>query len=94
MKINDIKGRNLDEFLNSKYMYEMNTEKYRQAILNDIENQYMYNIDLLYENQKNISEQIQKAKLVYYTMLVKQSYYDMETQNKLISNMAAKIFSK
>jgi hypothetical protein len=54
----------------------------------------MYNIDLLYENQKNISEQIQKAKLVYYTMLVKQSYYDMETQNKLISNMAAKIFSK
>lgn len=84
-----VKVSNLDDYLNSKYQYEMNTESLRQEVLMDIENWYMQNKDFWEwernENyRKSITEQIQKAKLNYYTILVNQSGLDEKTQRDMI----------
>jgi hypothetical protein len=85
-----VKVDNLDDYLNSKYLYKMNTESLRQEVLMDIEKWHMQTIDLWEweRNQnyrKSISEQIQKAKLNYYTLLVNQSGLYEKTQRDMIS---------
>jgi hypothetical protein len=84
-----VKVNNLDDYLNSKYQYKMNTESLRQEVLIDTEKCYMQNIDLWEwernENyRKSISEEIQKDKLNYYTILVNQSGLDEKTQIDMI----------
>lgn len=84
-----VKVSSLDDYLNLKYQYKMNTESLRQEVLIDIENWYIQNKDLWEwernENyRKTISEQIQKAKLSYYTILVNQSGLDEKTQRDMI----------
>jgi len=84
-----VKANNLDDYLNSKYQYKMNTESLRQEVLMDIENWYMQNKDFWEwkrnENyRKSITEQIQKAKLNCYTILVNQSGLDEKTQRDMI----------
>lgn len=80
---------NLTDYLKSKYLCKMNTESLRQEVLMDIQNWYMQNIDLWEWDrnknyQKSISEQIEKAKLNYYTILVNQSGLDEKTQRDMI----------
>jgi hypothetical protein len=80
-----VKVNNLDDYLNSKCQYKMNTESLRQEVLMDIEKWYMQNKNLWEwernENyRKSIYEQIQNAKLNYYTILVNQSGLDEKTQ--------------
>jgi hypothetical protein len=84
-----VKVNSLDDYLNSKYQYKMNTESLRQEVLMDIENWYTQNKDLWEwernENyRKTISEQIQKTKFNYYRILVNQSGLDEETQRDMI----------
>jgi hypothetical protein len=80
---------NLDDFLNSKYQYEMNTEILKQSILLDIEKWYMKNINLWDWERNNIyrkfiSDQIEKIKLQYYTILINQSNLDEDIQRNMI----------
>jgi hypothetical protein len=85
-----VKVNNLDDYLNSKYQYRLNTEVLRQELLMDIENWYLQNKDLWEwernENyRKSIREQIRNAQLNYYTILVNQSGLDEKTQRDMIS---------
>ena len=84
-----VKVNNLDDYINSKYKFKMNTENIRQEVLIDIENWYMQNKDswewVRNENyRKSITEQIQKGKLNYYTILVNQSGLDEKSCRDMI----------
>ncbi len=84
-----VKVSNLDDFINSKYQYKMNTESLRQEVLFDIENWIMQNKDVWsWERnesyRKSILEYIETTKLHYYTVLVNQSGLDDKIQRDMI----------
>ena len=84
-------NNNLNEFLNSKYQYKLNTENLRQNVLKDIEeitfqniDSYSWNYDDIY--RKRISDEIENRKLYYYTILINQSGLDDKTKYDMILN--------
>jgi hypothetical protein len=80
---------NLDEFLNSKYQFKLNTENLRQELLMDIENWGIQNGDLWQwerdpNYRKSFIKELESIKLHYYTSLINQSGLNDITQRDMI----------
>lgn len=83
-----VKVDRLEDYINSKYQLQLNTEKMRQDILFDIEQWYRSNFDF---SNDNIINQMENTKLSYYTTLINTSGLDEKIQKDMISNYINKI---